>query len=121
MVAALSSAATTYGTDILAQGEHAAADASVTLARRLWARISQHSDVTDAVNAVAAHPNDDDYELVLKSKVEKAIAREPRLVEDLARLLGTTVTASGDRSIAAQVNRGILSTGDKATNTQFGA
>ncbi|MEY9928728.1 hypothetical protein ABH926_003367 [Catenulispora sp. GP43] len=121
VVSTLTGALAAYGTNVLTTSETAAADASVGLARRVWARIRHHSDVAEAVEAVAAHPGDEDYEAVLRTKLAKSMQREPELARDLGALLGIAVTASGDHSIAVQTNHGILSTGDNATNVQFGA
>lgn len=121
VVNAISNAVAAYGSDVLTRSEQAAAGASFQLARRLFAKLRRHHDVTSAVALVAAHPGDQDYETVLRSKVKKAIEREPELAAELADLLGTSVTATGDRTNASDNNRGIMSTGDNTTNIQFKA
>jgi hypothetical protein len=77
------------------------------------------------VAELAEDPEDEDLQVVLVARLRKLLKADAEaggeLAADLQRMLaepGGTVTASGDRSIAAHTISGIASTGDNATITQ---
>jgi len=70
--------------------------------------------VADAV----ANPQDEDAVAALRLAIRKGLAADPVLRADVENMLasaGVTVTASGERSIAAQTISGIAATGDNTT------
>jgi hypothetical protein len=71
-----------------------------------------------AVTDAASEPDDTDAAAALRQQVKRALREDPELLRELAGLLPAaepvTVTASGERSIAAQ-RIGTAITGDNAT------
>lgn len=112
-----------YGAAVLSTARDQAADATVGLGRRLLQRIFGRRTPEQAPSAVAElaeSPDDLDLQAALRVAVRHALAADPELVADLRQLLdgsgaGVTVTASGERSVAAQVISGVVVTGDNGT------
>ena len=70
---------------------------------------------------VVAYPGDEDAAAALRLAVRQALAADPGLqaeVRDMLAQVGVSITASGERSIAAQDISGIAVTGDDATITR---
>lgn len=66
----------------------------------------------------AADPADEDAVAALRLAIRKALAADPQLRAEVEQMLsgaGVSVTASGERSIAAQTITGIAATGDNTT------
>lgn len=110
-----------YGGAVLVKAEDQAADATVGLGRRLLQRIfstgKQPEDAPNAVRELAADPDDLDLQAVLRVAIRRALAADPDLTDDIRGMLAATsvsVTASGERSIAAQTIIGIAATGDSS-------
>jgi hypothetical protein len=97
-------------------------------AAKLWERlrggVEERPAAREAVQDVAAEPDSSGAKAALKWQLEKLLAADPALGEDLARLWQqgvaagvtvTTVTASGERSVAVggDVSGGSISTGDR--------
>jgi len=111
-----------YGTAVLGKIRDEAADATVGLGRRILHRIfgtHGRGDLPEAVADLAADPSDPDLQAALRVEIRRILAADPALVSEVRGMLDAaaaiTVTASGDRSIAAQVINGIASTGDNVT------
>jgi hypothetical protein len=67
------------------------------------------------VQNLILYPRDDDALAALRLAVRRALAADPALAADVQALLSgaaVTVTASGERLIAAQTISGIAATGD---------
>jgi hypothetical protein len=113
-----------YGGAVLAKANDQAADATVGLGRRILQRIfgtRAAGDVPPPVADLAADPDDPDLQAALRVAIRKLLADDPGLAGDLRGMLAgaaVTVTASGERSIAAQSITGVASTGDDATITR---
>lgn len=111
-----------YGAAVLQKAEDQAADATVSLGRRILQRIfgarSADDPAPEQVADLAADPADEDAVAALRLAIRKALAADAELRGDVEGLLasgGVRVTASGDRSIAAQSISGIAVTGDNTT------
>lgn len=120
-----SAAAAAYGGAVLAKVRDDAADATVGLGRRLLQRIfgtrQQGEPLPQPVADVIADPADEDAAAALRLAVRKALAADPGLqgeVRDMLARAGATITASGERSIAAQDISGVAITGDNTTIRQ---
>ncbi|MEV6110358.1 hypothetical protein AB0M28_37510 [Streptomyces sp. NPDC051940] len=120
----LSAALAAYGGAVLTRAETASADATANLGRRLlqlvWHRRTpeQQADLEAAVADASADPADADALAALRQLLKRALRDDPALRDEVAALLPAgqvTVTASGERSIAAQHLDGIAVTGDSAT------
>jgi hypothetical protein len=114
-----------YGGAVLAKANDQAADATVGLGRRILQRIfgtRAAGEVPQPVADLAADPDDPDLQAALRVAIRKMLAEDAELAADLRGLLAgapaVTVTASGERSIAAQSITGVASTGDDATITR---
>ena len=110
-----------YGGAVLAKANDQAADATVGLGRRILQRIFGSCAVGDAPQPVAdlaADPGDPGLQAALRVAIRKMLASDAELAGDLRGMLAgagpVTVTASGERSIAAQSITGVASTGDDA-------
>ena len=103
------------------QGTERAADATVSLGRRILARVLNrpHSgDLVSAVQTLAEEPTDPDYVAGVRGQLKRLLRTDDELRAEVAELLadaGVTVVASGDRAVAAQHISGVVSTGDNAT------
>ncbi|MEU2552243.1 hypothetical protein ABZ589_11155 [Streptomyces sp. NPDC013313] len=122
----LTAAVGAYGAAVLTRAQDAAADATVGLGQRilqsLWRRGNEAGRAElERVVDEAADEQDDAYSAAVLSRLlRRALRDDPGLQEELSALLpapaaGTvTITASGERSIAAQHIRTAI-TGDGQT------
>jgi hypothetical protein len=111
-----------YGSTVLAKVNDEAAGATVGLGRRMLQRIFGSRGAGDAPHAVAdlaADPNDPDLQAALRVAIRKVLAVDTELAADLRAMLAAdarvTVTASGERSIAAHTINGAAATGGDVT------
>jgi hypothetical protein len=113
-----------YGGAVLAKANDQAADATVGLGRRMLQRIfgtRAAGDVPQPVADLAGHPGDPDMQAALRVAIRKMLDADAGLAAEVRSMLpgaGVSVTASGERSIAAQSITGIASTGDDASITR---
>jgi hypothetical protein len=114
-----------YGGAVLARANDQAADATVGLGRRMLRRVfgtRAAGDVPQPVADLAADPGDPDLQAALRVAIRGLLAADAELAGDLRGMLAgaaaVTVTASGERSIAAQSITGVASTGDDASVTR---
>ena len=117
----VSAAVGAYGGAVLARVRDEAADATVGLGRRLLQRVFGSRDegepLPEPLADLTVDPGDGDALAAVRLAVRKALAADPVLAAEVRSMLtgaGVTVTASGDRSIAAQVISGTAVTGDNA-------
>lgn len=111
-----------YGDEVLtgeaAAGAGAGAEVGRGLLRATHGRVDERGreGLAEAVREAAAEPGNEDALGVLRQEIRRALRKHPELEGELAALLpsggGTTVIASGARSIAAGGNIGIAITGD---------
>jgi hypothetical protein len=118
----MTAAAAVYGGAVLARVRDDAADATVGLGRRLLQRIfgarGEHQELPEPVADLVVDPGDSDVLAALRLAVRKALVADSALAADVQALLsgaGGTITASGERSVAAQEISGIAVTGDNVT------
>jgi hypothetical protein len=118
----VSAAAAAYGGAVLAKVRDDTADATVSLGRRLLQRVfGTHDDgdgLPEPLQDVVADPIDVDALAALRLYVRKVMASDSALETEIREMLaaaGVMVTASGERSISAQVISGIANTGDNST------
>ncbi|MFE3603521.1 hypothetical protein ACFXP3_34050 [Streptomyces sp. NPDC059096] len=110
-----------YGTAVLTRSTDTAADATVSLGRRiaqrLWGREESRAAIEGAVADLAELPDDEDFQAVLRAHIKRALRDDPELTAEIARMLpaGDTFTASGEGAVAVRNNSGIISTGGDAT------
>jgi len=122
----------TYGADVLTRVETtveaAAVDGTARLGQRVLRAVWRRRDgqgraaLEEAVADTASEPDDADAAGALRQQVKRALRDDPELVRELAELLAAagpgpttvTVTASGERSVAAQ-HIGLAITGDNVT------
>jgi len=114
------------GEDLGARATKQMEDKGWDLASKLWGRLGAKVDARpsarEAAVDLAAQPTDEDAQAVLRVQMKKLLADEPELQRELAALLKeaqgsgstTTVTASGDRSVAIgrDVRGSTIITGD---------
>ncbi|MFE6103638.1 hypothetical protein ACFVQ4_27245 [Streptomyces laurentii] len=124
---AMTAAVGAYGAAVLTRAEGAAADATVGLGRRIlqavWRRRDEagQAELERVVDEAAAENDEEFSRVTLGRLLRRALEDDPELRRDLAALLPalttTTVhvTASGDRSVAAQHISGTVITGDGHT------
>jgi hypothetical protein len=93
----------------------------VGLGQRILQRIfgtRAAGDVPQPVKDLAADPDDPDLQAALRVAIRRMLAEDAELAGDLRGMLAgaaaVMVTASGERSIAAQSVTGVASTGDDA-------
>ncbi|MGW3285999.1 hypothetical protein ACWDR3_15320 [Streptomyces sp. NPDC001002] len=121
----LTAALGAYGAGVLTRTEDAAVEATANLGRRvlhaLWQRHDEQgrADLETAVHDAAGELGDADAAAVLRQHLKRALRDDEGLRRELAALLPNasrplTITASGERSIAAQAI-GTAVTGDNAT------
>jgi len=122
-----SAAVGAYGGAVLAKVRDDAADAAVGLGRRLLQKIFgtrvEGEPLPGPLADVAADPGDEDAVAALRLTIRKTLTASPGLraeVRDMLAQAGVTVTAAGERSIAAQVISGVAVTGDDAMITRSG-
>ncbi|MFE1507571.1 hypothetical protein [Streptomyces sp. NPDC058726] len=112
-----------YGTAVLTRSVDLSADATVSLGQRLLEKIlrrspeqpAQQDALTAALQDLAEDPSDPDLQAALRVQLKKFLLEEPDLIPDLSNLVaqqGTTIVASGDRSVAAHTIYGGVHTGD---------
>jgi hypothetical protein len=111
-----------YGDEVLTSaavaGAGPGAEVGRALLRATHGRVDERGreGLTEAVREAAAEPGNEDALGVLRQEIRRALRKHPELERELAALLpsggGTTVIASGARSIAAGGNIGIAITGD---------
>ena len=111
-----------FGDRVLDQAQDDAAEATVSLGRRLLQTIfgsrKAGEPLPGPVADVVADPQDEDTVAALRLAIRKALAADPHLHAEIEQMLagaGVSVTASGERSIAAQTITGIAATGDNTT------
>jgi len=119
----LTAAVSAYGGAVLARAEDAAADATANLGRRIlravWRRRSEpeQAALEAAVRDAAEDAGDPDAAAALRQQLKRALREDAELLKELAELLpapaagSVTITASGERSIAAHTI-GTAITGD---------
>ncbi|MFG2814678.1 hypothetical protein [Streptomyces sp. NPDC048410] len=122
----LTAAVGAYGAAVLTRAQDAAADATVGLGQRILQSVWQRRDEAGRAEMVrvvdeATDEQDDVYSTAVLSRLlRRTLEDDPDLLAELVRLLPTpaagtvTVTASGERSIAAQ-HIGTAITGDGHT------
>jgi hypothetical protein len=111
-----------FGGAVLNQTQDDAAEATIGLGRRLLQRVFGTRKVGEQLpeplaDAVAS-PQDEDTVAALRLAIRKALAADPGMRSDVESMLasaGVTVTAAGERSIAAQTISGVVATGDNTT------
>ncbi|MFI6845663.1 hypothetical protein OG535_08295 [Kitasatospora sp. NBC_00085] len=110
-----------YGTAVLTRAEDAAADATANAGRRLLQRVWRRGDATRRAELEAtvadADEDPDAVAAALRLHLRRALREDPELRSELAEFLtarpapSITVTAAGERSIAAHTIRTAI-TGD---------
>ncbi len=119
-----SAAAAAYGGAVLAKVRDDSADATVRLGHRLLQRIfgtrreGEPLPLPEPLADLVADPRDEDAVIALRLAIRRALAADTKLQDEVRHLLtraGVSVTASGERSIAAQGISGVAVTGDDAT------
>ncbi|MET7859925.1 hypothetical protein ABZS81_22445 [Streptomyces sp. NPDC005318] len=121
----LTAALGAYGAGVLTRTENAAVDATANVGRRILQSVWRHrgeqgrAELEAAVQDAAEATDDEDAAAALRQQIRRAVREDAELLRELADLLSAaggpmTVTASGERSIAAQTI-GTAVTGDNAT------
>ncbi|MGI9147019.1 MAG: hypothetical protein ACR2IK_10780 [Chloroflexota bacterium] len=96
---------------------------ATTLWSRLGTRLEARPSAREAAADVAAQPADEDARAALRVQIRKLLADEPELQHELEAVLkeaqagsSTSVTASGDRSVAIghDAQASTIITGDQA-------
>lgn len=115
-------AAGAYGGAVLEKARQEAADATVGVGRRLAQRIfgerGKGEPVPEALADVIDDPADADNVGALRKAIRKALAADKELAAQVAAMVseaqaaGVRITASGERSVAAQTISGVVATGD---------
>jgi hypothetical protein len=112
-----------YGSAVVARvtedGPEAAADATVSLGRRLLRRLltAPHSGqaIGAAVTELGEHPDDEDFAAVMRVQLKKAMADDPTLMAEIAQIL-TEAGPGGNSSVAVSSSQGVQ-VGDHNTQT----
>ena len=111
-----------YGGAVLNQAQADAAEATIGLGRRLLQRVfgtrKAGEPLPEPLAVAVADPQDEDAVAALRLAIRKALAADAKMRGDVEKMLasaGASVTASGERSIAAQNITGIAATGDNTT------
>ncbi|MEU9289401.1 hypothetical protein AB0D57_33220 [Streptomyces sp. NPDC048275] len=121
----LTAALGAYGAGVLTRSENAAVEATANVGRRMlqavWRRRDEQgrAELEAAVQDAAEETGDEDAAAALRQQIKRAVREDAELLRELAELLPAaggpvTVTASGERSIAARTI-GTAITGDNAT------
>ncbi|MGW1804753.1 hypothetical protein [Streptomyces sp. NPDC002078] len=121
----LTTAVSAYGVAVFTRAESAAVDATANVGRRIlqavWRRRDEQgrAELEAAVQDAAEAPDDADAAAAVRQQIKRALREDAELPAELARMLpaagGTvTITASGERSIAAKTI-GTAVTGDNTT------
>jgi hypothetical protein len=96
----LTAAVGAYGAAVLTRVEADAADATVSLGRRIlqavWSRQDEsgRSALEEAVAGAAAEPDDPDTAAVLRRQLKRALREDPDLRAELTAILRTAATTS---------------------------
>lgn len=128
----LSAAVGAYGMQVFERAEgaavDAAADATASVGRRIfqavWHRQGDQgrAALASAVEDAAQEPDDADAAGALRQQIKRALREDEDLRRELAELFaqapGSSVVASGERSIASGSNSGVQITGDDAHVTR---
>jgi hypothetical protein len=111
-----------YGGKVLEDTQDDAAEATAGLGRRVLQRIFGRrragEPLPEPLADAAADPQDEDAAAALRLAIRKVLAADPALrgeVEGMLAGVGVTVTAAGERSIAAHTITGVAATGDNTT------
>lgn len=111
-----------FGGRVLDQAQDDAAEATIGLGRRVLQKVfgtrTAGEPLPEPVADAVADPQDEDAVAALRLAIRKALAASPQLAAEVEGMLagaGVSVTASGERSIAAQTITGIAATGDNTT------
>jgi hypothetical protein len=115
----VSSAVGAYGGAVLADIRDEAADATVSLGRRLLQHIfgtqTSGQNLPEPLADVVADPGDEDAIAALRLAIRKTLEGDTELQHDVTIMLAPaegTVTASGEQSIAARSISGVAITGN---------
>jgi hypothetical protein len=119
----VTTAAGAYGGAVLARTQDQAAEATASFGRRLAQKIfgvrQEGEEVPEALADVIDDPDDGDSQAALRKAIRKALTADEELAAQVKAMLveaaGVRVTASGERSVAAQTISGVVVTGDDAT------
>jgi hypothetical protein len=120
----IAAAVHTYGASVLDKLQEAAADATVGAGGRILGRMLAHRSpaIEGAIVDLAEDTEDEDRRAALRLQIRKALAADPQLAAAVAEEVnaaGTSVVASGERSVAAHtISGGVVSTGDDAQITR---
>jgi len=117
---------------LLKAGEKAAEEVGRKLVGEAWEgfqalwgklrpKVEARPAALDAVQEVAAHPQDEDAQAALRLQLRRLLSEDPALADEVARWLATdrppasVVVASGDRSVAIGGNASgaTIITGDR--------
>ncbi len=111
-----------FGDRVLNNAQDDAAEATIGLGRSVLQKIFGTRKVGEPLPEpladAVADPEDDDAMATLRLALRQALAANPQLCAEVEHMLagaGVTVTAAGERSIAAQTITGIAATGDNTT------
>ena len=95
---------------LLKAGEKAAEEVGKKLgadawekAKSLWGRLRSKPNVAQIANTVASLPDNQPLRAALQEEVARALEQDKSLAQEVAQLMGVTITsvsASGDRSVA---------------------
>ncbi|MEU1734995.1 hypothetical protein [Streptosporangium sp. NPDC020145] len=111
-----------YGGAVLAKTQDLAADESVNLGRRLLRRFVKREESRDriesAVQDLADEPEDEDALAALRGQLKRALAADPELAGDVARLLRAASASTPVVNNGGQVVAGSSISGD---NVQIGS
>ena len=95
-------------------------------AKKLWnklkPKVTAKPTLKEAIEDVAAHPQDEDYQASLRVQLKKLLSQEPQLAREIALLMENKPQTQGEnKSIGTVIAGGdaITSTGD-STVTQSG-
>ncbi|MER5265584.1 hypothetical protein ABTZ99_26235 [Actinosynnema sp. NPDC002837] len=123
----VTAAAGAYGSAVLTKLQEQSADATVrtggSLLRRLLGKEKSAPALEAAVLDLAEDTEDPDRQGALRLQIRKLLAEDEELraeISDVLKSAGVTVTASGDRAVAAEaITDSVVSTGDDAQITQI--
>ena len=111
-----------FGDRVLNKAQDDAAEATIGLGRHVLQKVFGTRKVGEPLPEpladVVADPQDEDAMAALRLAIRKALGADPQLQAEVEQMLGgvgITVTAAGERSIAAQAITGIAVTGDNTT------
>ncbi|MFJ4486559.1 hypothetical protein ACIP3D_29910 [Streptomyces longwoodensis] len=109
----LTTAVSAYGAAVFSRAENAAVDATANLGQLILQAVRRRRDeqgraeLETAVQDAAEAPEDADAAAAVRQQIKRALREDAELLAELARMLPAvgetvTVTASGERSIAAR-------------------